>query len=388
MVAVASAVPVRPGLSRPRRVGPVGDWRSASRAPVGLAPDPRRRRSPSFRSMPRAPCAGAATSACTRGLPSSRATPRSSRSTRSTVGGCVARAAPSASIIARPTRAGSAIGRSLLADRRGEGVDELITRIEAAVDSYPYADTYRVWPGPNSNTFVAHVLRSAPELRADLPATAIGKDYLGPGVRRAVAERHRRTAQRIRRGRRAGRRRRGRRAQRARVHVRHRSARSVVEAAVGGPARLAAFRCTPPSARAGRELACDALVTASLRARVARARSRSTRTAEPRQFTFSWQFERRRRVAAARRHDAGRAADARDRAERRMARRPGAGLERSSSAIAARSSRWPAATARASIFSRPSVSRRDSRRRGPINRGAPSIFTSSRTAARSSACST
>jgi hypothetical protein len=70
---------------------------------------------------------------------------------------------------------------TLVAERRGEGVDELITRIEAAVASYPYADRYRVWPGPNSNTFVAHVLRGAPELRADLPATAIGKDYLGPG---------------------------------------------------------------------------------------------------------------------------------------------------------------------------------------------------------------
>ena len=68
----------------------------------------------------------------------------------------------------------------LLADRRGEGVEDLITRIEQAVESYPYADTYRVWPGPNSNTFVAHVLRSAPELRADLPPTAIGKDYLDP----------------------------------------------------------------------------------------------------------------------------------------------------------------------------------------------------------------
>jgi hypothetical protein len=53
-------------------------------------------------------------------------------------------------------------------------------RIEQAVEAYPYAEAYRVWPGPNSNTFVAHVLRSAPELRADLPATAIGKDYLGP----------------------------------------------------------------------------------------------------------------------------------------------------------------------------------------------------------------
>ena len=67
----------------------------------------------------------------------------------------------------------------LLAERRGEGVDELIARIEQAVQSYEYADTYRVWPGPNSNTFTAHVLRAAPELRADLPATAIGKDYLG-----------------------------------------------------------------------------------------------------------------------------------------------------------------------------------------------------------------
>ncbi|HUQ51730.1 MAG TPA: DUF3750 domain-containing protein [Gammaproteobacteria bacterium] len=66
----------------------------------------------------------------------------------------------------------------LLADVRGDGVDDVITRIEAAVASYPYADTYRVWPGPNSNTFVAHLLRAAPELRADLPANAIGKDYL------------------------------------------------------------------------------------------------------------------------------------------------------------------------------------------------------------------
>lgn len=68
----------------------------------------------------------------------------------------------------------------LLAELRGDAVDELIVRIEEAVASYPYAHTYRVWPGPNSNTFVAHLLRAAPELRADLPAHAIGKDYLGP----------------------------------------------------------------------------------------------------------------------------------------------------------------------------------------------------------------
>jgi hypothetical protein len=62
---------------------------------------------------------------------------------------------------------------------RGPGVDALIERIEAAVQRYPYAHAYRVWPGPNSNTFTAFVTREVPELRVDLPPTAIGKDYLG-----------------------------------------------------------------------------------------------------------------------------------------------------------------------------------------------------------------
>lgn len=66
----------------------------------------------------------------------------------------------------------------LLVDRRGQGVEKLIDQVEAAVQSYPYNDTYRTWPGPNSNTFVAHIGRSVPELRLDLPSTAIGKDYV------------------------------------------------------------------------------------------------------------------------------------------------------------------------------------------------------------------
>jgi hypothetical protein len=67
----------------------------------------------------------------------------------------------------------------LLKDIRGPGVDALIERIEASVKAYPYPETYHVWPGPNSNTFTAFVLRENPELRVDLPPTAIGKDYLG-----------------------------------------------------------------------------------------------------------------------------------------------------------------------------------------------------------------
>lgn len=68
-----------------------------------------------------------------------------------------------------------------LFDRRGEGVDQLIRRIEQAVERYPYPDSYRTWPGPNSNTFVAHVARSVPELRLELPPAAIGKDFLANG---------------------------------------------------------------------------------------------------------------------------------------------------------------------------------------------------------------
>ena len=47
-------------------------------------------------------------------------------------------------------------------------------RIETAITEYPYPNRYHVWPGPNSNTFVAFVLRKVPELRVDLPPTAIG----------------------------------------------------------------------------------------------------------------------------------------------------------------------------------------------------------------------
>jgi len=65
----------------------------------------------------------------------------------------------------------------LLVDHRGEAVESMIDEIEAAVASYPYADQYRSYPGPNSNTFMAHIGRQVPSLKLDLPANAIGKDY-------------------------------------------------------------------------------------------------------------------------------------------------------------------------------------------------------------------
>ena len=68
----------------------------------------------------------------------------------------------------------------LLVEHRGAAAQAMIEHIEAAVARYPWGMTYRLWPGPNSNTFVAYVARQVPELGLDLPPTAIGKDYLGP----------------------------------------------------------------------------------------------------------------------------------------------------------------------------------------------------------------
>ena len=69
----------------------------------------------------------------------------------------------------------------IIADLRGDGVDEIIKRIDTVARQYPYADDYVLWPGPNSNTFTAYVARAVPELKLDLPPTAIGKDFLPGG---------------------------------------------------------------------------------------------------------------------------------------------------------------------------------------------------------------
>lgn len=61
----------------------------------------------------------------------------------------------------------------------GQAATAIIPRMQAAVADYAWHNRgdYRSWPGPNSNTFVAAVMDAAPEIRASLPPTAIGKDY-------------------------------------------------------------------------------------------------------------------------------------------------------------------------------------------------------------------
>lgn len=68
---------------------------------------------------------------------------------------------------------------TLVADVKGAAAEAMIPKIEGAVRDYKFSNDgdYRVWPGPNSNTFVQTVLRAVPELQTTLPANAIGRDY-------------------------------------------------------------------------------------------------------------------------------------------------------------------------------------------------------------------
>jgi len=68
----------------------------------------------------------------------------------------------------------------ILLTLRGAAAERAIPAIRSVVAAYPHAGrgSYVVWPGPNSNTFVAAVARQVPELAPALLPTAIGKDFV------------------------------------------------------------------------------------------------------------------------------------------------------------------------------------------------------------------
>ena len=65
----------------------------------------------------------------------------------------------------------------LLKYHEGAEKEELIDAIDEAARDYPWQDTYKAFPGPNSNTFVAWIAKQVPELDLRLPFSAIGKGY-------------------------------------------------------------------------------------------------------------------------------------------------------------------------------------------------------------------
>ena len=158
------------------------DWRTASREPTGAAPDPEQVKDAvvqvyGARTMGAKGVFGVHTWVAVKPTDATQWTVYE-------VVGWRLRSSPSAIVIHHRPPDGRWYGAmpELYADRRGPGVDALIERIDKAARDYPYGAEYRVWPGPNSNTFTAWIARAVPELRLDLPATAIGKDYLGGSI--------------------------------------------------------------------------------------------------------------------------------------------------------------------------------------------------------------
>lgn len=67
---------------------------------------------------------------------------------------------------------------TIIFEARGEKADLMIDRALELIKDYPFRHKYRIWPGPNSNTFVEHMIRHTPGATVELPPHAIGKDYL------------------------------------------------------------------------------------------------------------------------------------------------------------------------------------------------------------------
>ncbi len=69
----------------------------------------------------------------------------------------------------------------ILLTLKGAEAEAALPAIEKAIAAYPHAGagTYVIWPGPNSNTFVASIARDVPRLASALLPTAMGKDFAG-----------------------------------------------------------------------------------------------------------------------------------------------------------------------------------------------------------------
>lgn len=156
-----------------------GDWATATQRPSGLAPDPAAHREAVVQVYGGRAFGWRGAFAVHTWLAAKPA--GADRYTRYEVIGWYARAGRSA-VSVSSMRAADAewygAAPELIRDLRGAQAEAVIAKLDAATASYPFANRYSAWPGPNSNTFIAHLGREIPELRLAMPATAVGKDYL------------------------------------------------------------------------------------------------------------------------------------------------------------------------------------------------------------------
>jgi hypothetical protein len=162
--------------------GPVsvrGDWSAATHRPAGLAPDPAAHPEAVVQVYAARTFGWRGAFAVHTWIAAKPA--NAPQYTRYEVIGWYARRGGGSGLSVQSARAPDAewYGASpqLLRDIRGPQAEAVIARLDGVAAAYPHS-TYRAWPGPNSNTFVAHVARAIPALRVALPPHAVGKDYL------------------------------------------------------------------------------------------------------------------------------------------------------------------------------------------------------------------
>ncbi len=156
-----------------------GDWRNASHRATGLAPDPALHEEAVVQVYASRTFGWRGAFAVHTWL---AAKPRGTdRYTRYEVIGWYARGGGSAISVSdqrAPDAEWYGAAPVVIRDLRGADAQAVIDQLPRAIASYPFGTSYSVWPGPNSNTFVAHLGREIPELHLVLPSIAIGKDYL------------------------------------------------------------------------------------------------------------------------------------------------------------------------------------------------------------------
>lgn len=155
-----------------------GDWRTASREPAGIAPSPATT-SEGVIHVYGAPAWGWRGWFAIHTWISVKATNEASYTVYEVIGWRQRSGLPVVRIEKDlPDRYWFGGRPRLLREFRGVGVDRLIVEVDKAARSYPWADTYKAFPGPNSNTFTAWISRQVPELALELPFTAIGSGYV------------------------------------------------------------------------------------------------------------------------------------------------------------------------------------------------------------------
>lgn len=154
------------------------DWRTASRQPAGIAPNPTEETSAVIEIY-------AANAFSWRGWfavhtwIATKAENAPEYTVYEVVGWRIKQGLPALSIYkaTTPDRYWYGAKPHAILSLKGDQASKLIPKISEAVSHYPWANEYTLFPGPNSNTFPAWIGLQVGELGLEMPFQAIGSGY-------------------------------------------------------------------------------------------------------------------------------------------------------------------------------------------------------------------